>query len=173
MLIAVPFSAAHAQVEKNAPKDTAKVVKRLQLRKADTNATAIIPQESKGESKAKSGNTPDTGNRSKKKATGRSDVDKAAFPGGEKGIRDFVRKNVRYPEECKQQRSTGRAIVAITIKADGTPADFAIHKSSGNIHMDKEALRVARLMPKWTPAKDAANRSDFKYMLNVSFRPSR
>lgn len=96
-----------------------------------------------------------------------------SFPGGNIAVRNFVRKNQRYPEECKSERQRGRVEVTITIAPDGKPHSATITKSSGNEYMDAEAMRVAKLMPKWTPAADSEEPRELKHTIFVNFRPGR
>ena len=112
------------------------------------------------------------GNRPAKKAT-RPAVSYPSYPGGNVAIREFVRKNQQYPQECKRERLTGRVEVLIAIAPDGTPHSATISKSSGNVHMDAEALRVAELMPKWTPAAESDDPQSIDYVIFVNFRPGR
>lgn len=97
----------------------------------------------------------------------------AKFPGGEKAIREFVRKNRHYPEECKASRASGTVTVSMTIAPDGTPSEAHIAKSSGNSYMDAEAMRIAGLMPKWDPAKDMEHGQERTYSMKITFRPGR
>lgn len=99
--------------------------------------------------------------------------DIAMFPGGERAVRDFIRKNKRYPEECKATRAHGKVIIEMTVAPDGTVSNIAVATSSGNKHMDAEAMRVAGLMPKWNAAKDAKNGKDRLYRMSMTFRPGR
>ena len=97
----------------------------------------------------------------------------ATYPGGQKALREFVRANTRYPAECKEQRLAGKAVVEVTILADGSQTGAKIHQSSGNAHMDAEALRVVSLMPKWDPAKGVINAKEHVTHITVNFRPGR
>jgi TonB family protein len=99
--------------------------------------------------------------------------DQPTYPGGEKALRDFIRENKSYPQECKAQRLTGKVTVSITIAPDGVPVNMEITSSSGNEHMDAEAMRVAELMPAWTPAKDIDNGKERIYNMTITFRPGR
>ena len=99
--------------------------------------------------------------------------DQPTYPGGEKALRDFIRENKSYPQECKAQRLTGKVTVSITIAPDGVPVNMEITSSSGNEHMDAEAMRVAELMPAWTPAKDIDNGKERIYNMTLTFRPGR
>lgn len=172
-ILAALFTPLNTQAQETAKKDTAKIVKPFKFKNFDkASAGAIATGDTTAAKKGIKDAVPGTKKIAPAKEAPEA-IDKATFPGGERAIRNFVRKNLRYPEECKQSRTTGKAIIAITIKPDGTPTGFAIHKSSGNTHMDKEALRVARLMPRWTAAKAPQKAVEFKYMLSVSFRPTR
>jgi protein TonB len=95
------------------------------------------------------------------------------YPGGNIAIREWVRKNQQYPPECKRERLRGRVEVMIAIAPDGTPHSATISKSSGNVHMDAEALRIADLMPKWTPAVESDDPQGIDYVIFVNFRPGR
>ena len=95
------------------------------------------------------------------------------YPGGNIAIREFVRKNQQYPPECKRERLRGRVEVMIAIAPDGTPHSATISKSSGNVHMDAEALRIAELMPKWNAAPESEDPQGIDYVIFVNFRPGR
>lgn len=99
--------------------------------------------------------------------------DMPTYPGGEKALREFIRSNRQYPEECKARRLTGKVTVSITINPDGVPGNMEITSSSGNEAMDAEAMRVAELMPAWTPAKDLENGKERIYNMTFTFRPGR
>ena len=95
------------------------------------------------------------------------------YPGGNIAVREFVRKNKVYPQECRRERLTGRVEVLISIAPDGTPHSATISKSSGNVHMDSEALRIAELMPQWQPAPESDDPQSIDYVIYVNFRPGR
>lgn len=95
------------------------------------------------------------------------------YPGGNVAIRSFIKKEQRYPEECKRERLRGRVEVTATIAPDGTIHDIGISESSGNEHMDAEALRVAYLVPRWTPAAKSKDRRDLRFTMFFVFRPGR
>ncbi|MCR5077978.1 MAG: energy transducer TonB [Prevotella sp.] len=65
------------------------------------------------------------------------------FPGD---LLKFIADNLQYPPvECCIQ---GRVVVKFFIAPDGTCSQFTILRSVDPL-LDKEALRVLRLMPKW------------------------
>ena len=108
-----------------------------------------------------------------KKVVKKQTVSYPSYPGGNVAIREFVRKQQRYPEECKSERLRGRVEVTMTISWDGTPHTPKITKSSGNEHMDAEALRIANMMPGWEPAAESDSPQDIQYTIFVNFRPGR
>lgn len=101
------------------------------------------------------------------------EVSYPSFPGGNFAIREFIRKNQQYPQECKAERLRGRVEVLISIAPDGTPHSAVISQSSGNVHMDAEAMRIAELMPKWTPAPESKDPQGTECVIFVNFRPGR
>lgn len=111
-------------------------------------------------------------NNTQKGSSGPS-MNRPTYPGGNVAIREFVKRTQCYPQECKRERLRGRAEVCVTIAPDGTPHSPKITKSSGNIYMDTEAMRVAKLMPKWTPAAPGDSVKEVKHTIFLNFRPGR
>ena len=97
----------------------------------------------------------------------------ASYPGGNAALRAFVKENLQYPEECKPSRITSKVVVTLTIMPDGTIYDATIDESSGNRYMDEEALRVAWLIPQWTPATDSEKSKPLSHKVQMRFRPGR
>jgi TonB family protein len=65
---------------------------------------------------------------------------------------DFLRKNLHYPEEAVKKGLQGTVIVQMVVERDGTPTNFKVVKEVHPL-LDNEALRVAKLLPKFIPAK--------------------
>lgn len=91
------------------------------------------------------------------------------FPGGMKRCMDFIQKEMRYPEEAKNAGIQGRVILQFIIEKDGTPAQPRIVRSVHPL-LDKEALRIIRQMPKWTPGKQDGKPQRVLYTIPISFR---
>lgn len=160
--------------------DTTKVVKRQALKKKSKEVTIVThtlkEQKNSKEEKEAADTKKAVQRKENKSVTGgsKSNTNNVAnYPGGERALREFVRKNTRYPEECKNERLTGRAIVKVTIMPDGSQSGATIDKSSGNKYMDAEALRVVGLMPRWVPAKNIKNGKERTAIIPVNFRPGR
>lgn len=72
------------------------------------------------------------------------------FPGGEIELLKFLKKNLNYPKRPKELGITGTVYVEFIINTDGTMTDLKIAKGVYP-DIDKEAIRVVSLMPKWIP----------------------
>lgn len=91
------------------------------------------------------------------------------FPGGMAELIKYLKKNLRYPQICKEQGLQGRVIVQFVVNPDSTLSDFNVIKPV-NPHFDKEALRVVSTMPKWKPGKQRGRPVRVRYTLPVTFR---
>ena len=84
------------------------------------------------------------------------DLDKVdempSFPGGESAMQSYLNSNVNYPVVAQENGVQGRVIVESIIEKDGSMSDVKVIRSVAP-SLDREALRVVKAMPKWTPAK--------------------
>ena len=65
----------------------------------------------------------------------------------------FIKKNLIYPPKAKKNKIEGNVIIQFTVNENGDVESINIMRSSGNIDLDNEAIRVVKLSPKWSPAK--------------------
>lgn len=75
------------------------------------------------------------------------------FPGGIVEFMKWLTKTLRYPTLAQTQKVQGKVIVAFIINKDGTISGQKVVKSVSP-ELDREALRVLRIMPKWKPGED-------------------
>lgn len=92
------------------------------------------------------------------------------FPGGEKALRAFLAENVKYPSIAKENGIYGRVVCQFIVEKDGSITDVEVVKSSGEISLDKEAIRVIKMMPKWKPGKQQNKPVRTRYTLPISFK---
>lgn len=78
--------------------------------------------------------------------------EKPSFPGGESAMKSYLNSNVNYPDVAQENGVQGRVIVESIIEKDGSMSDVKVIRSV-DPSLDREALRVVKAMPKWTPAK--------------------
>lgn len=65
---------------------------------------------------------------------------------------DFLNKNLHFPEEAVKKELQGTVIVQMVVEKDGTPTHFEVIREVDPL-LDNEALRVAKLLPKFVPAQ--------------------
>ena len=92
------------------------------------------------------------------------------FPGGMQALMMFLSNNIQYPKVSRDNGSQGKAIVSFTVNTDGTIQDIEIIKSTGDMYLDKEAIRLVGIMPKWKPGRIAGKPVRVKFTLPVNFR---
>jgi TonB family protein len=73
------------------------------------------------------------------------------FPGGQTAMNEFILNNINYPEYARENSEQGIIYTQFYIQPDGSLTDIKIRKGVSET-LDKEAMRVVRKMPKWTPA---------------------
>ena len=91
------------------------------------------------------------------------------FPGGMKECMKFLRDNIKYPQISQENGVQGRVIVQFVVNADGSIVDPVVVRGV-DPYLDKEALRVIKLMPKWKPGKQRGKAVRVRYTQPVMFR---
>ena len=92
-----------------------------------------------------------------------------SFPGGISGLRTYLNQNIRYPAEAQETCAQGRVVVSFVVGKDGHISDVTVLRSV-DPSLDKEAVRVIRNMPRWTPGKQGGEPVKVRYNVPVSFR---
>lgn len=95
---------------------------------------------------------------------------KPEFPGGMPALVKYLQENIKYPSAALAEKAQGKAFVRFVVEKDGSITNTEIIKSSGNIYLDNEALRVASNMPKWKPGMQHGKPVRVFFMLPVSFK---
>jgi periplasmic protein TonB len=72
------------------------------------------------------------------------------FPGGDRALIQFLQKKLKYPSMGYNRNIQGTVVVEFTVDMDGNLSDITVVKSLHPI-FDREAIRVIKLMPTWTP----------------------
>jgi TonB family protein len=94
-----------------------------------------------------------------------------SFPGGETEMMNFLKKNLKYPEEEREASIMGKCHITFVVEKNGTLTDVKILKGIlGGPGCDAEALRVVSLMPKWNPGRQQGKVSRVQVNLPIQFR---
>ena len=92
-----------------------------------------------------------------------------SFPGGPAALMKFLSENIKYPVVAQENGVQGRVVVAFVVERDGSITD--VHIARGvDPSLDKEAVRVVKSMPKWTPGKQNGSAVRVKFNVPVAFR---
>lgn len=91
------------------------------------------------------------------------------FPGGQNELLKYLARNIKYPEESVKNKEEGRVSLTFTVNKDGSLSDFKVVRSITPL-LDAEALRIAKSMPNWTPAKNKGEIVRVAYTIPVTFR---
>ena len=91
------------------------------------------------------------------------------FPGGPATMMEFLKENIRYPEEAQKKGLQGRVVVSFIVRKDGSIDNCHVARSVDPL-LDAEAVRVIRSMPNWTPGMQDGKAVAVRYNVPVSFR---
>ena len=91
------------------------------------------------------------------------------FPGGYQKMHEFIEKNLHYPKECAENGIQGRVIIDFVVERSGKLTNIRVVKSV-NPALDKEALRIVKLMPKWIPGKQCDKKVRVKCIIPIPFQ---
>jgi len=92
------------------------------------------------------------------------------FPGGISAFIQWLSRNLKYPPQAAKQKRAGRVVVAFIVNADGTITGERILHSADPL-FDAEAMRVVRMMPKWTPGIDKGKHCRTMVAVPIVFEP--
>ncbi len=92
-----------------------------------------------------------------------------SFPGGDAALFKFLGDNVKYPVIAQENGIQGRVICQFVVNKDGSIVDVEVVRPV-DPSLDKEAIRVIKSMPKWSPGKQRGKSVRVKYTLPVNFK---
>lgn len=91
------------------------------------------------------------------------------FPGGRAALMKYLSENTKYPVVAQENGVQGRVTVQFVVEKDGSISD--VHVLRGvDPSLDKEAVRVVKSMPRWTPGKQNGITVRVNYRVPVLFR---
>jgi protein TonB len=149
------------RVERNA------LTKLLSLRDQKTNIELVKKKQSKADN---SENMKSTENNIDDVQKDNEELDvKPSFSGGEQKMWEFIGRNLKYPQEARENGIQGRVFVSFIVETDGSISNVKVEKGIGG-GCDEEAVRVVKAMPQWHPGKKQGKAISDSYVLPFSFR---
>lgn len=93
------------------------------------------------------------------------------FPGGTVALLEYLRTNIKYPQDCRENHIQGRVLVTFIVETDGSITNANVVRGV-DPSLDAEALRVILGMPYWKPGKQRGNAVRVQYTVPINFRLS-
>jgi protein TonB len=96
--------------------------------------------------------------------------EKPKFMGGDENeFTRWVFQNMSYPDVAKENRIQGRVMVSFRVTADGKVTDVKVLRGV-DPSLDKEAVRVINMSPRWSPGKQRNKAVAVRYIFPVTFK---
>ena len=91
------------------------------------------------------------------------------FPGGEAALMKYIQSHIQYPPTAAKNHVQGRVIVQFVVWKDGSVSEVNVVRSVDN-DLDREAVRVCKTLPKFTPGRQNGKAVDVWYTVPVTFK---
>lgn len=93
------------------------------------------------------------------------------YPGGMGAFQAFLVDNIRFPETAIEMGISGKCLVGFVVNKNGEVSDVrTLRGVTGCPECDREAERVVRLMPRWTPGKVGGKPVKSRYQVPVNYK---
>ena len=92
------------------------------------------------------------------------------FPGGERGLINFVNKTREYPYHAYKNRIEGRVLCSFIVGTNGKVSDIRVIRGAGDESLNREAIRVISKMPKWSVGKVGDHAVPVRVVRPIAFR---
>jgi len=95
--------------------------------------------------------------------------DMPEFQGGsQNNFRTYIQENLIYPEIAKENNISGKVFVQLVVNSKGDVIDVKVVRGVDDA-LDKEAIRVVKSSPKWTPGMQRGRPVNVQFIFPVNF----
>jgi len=91
------------------------------------------------------------------------------FPGGIEELYAFIKKQLVYPEQARNYGIQGTTMIQFVVTKNGTIDQVTVQVGVHPL-LDKEAVRVVKLLPRWIPGKMNGKSVNCYYMIPIAFK---
>ena len=91
------------------------------------------------------------------------------FPGGDAALMKFLSSHINYPPMAAEKNVQGKVTLQFVVEKDGRVGEVNVVRSVDK-DLDNEAIRVVKLLPKFTPGRQNGQPVRVWYTLPVSFK---
>ncbi len=92
----------------------------------------------------------------------------ATFPGGAAALQKWIADNVQYPQTAIELNEQGKVYLSFVVEPDGSISNIVVERGVST-DLDREAKRLARSMPNWTPGEAKGKKSRTRCRLPINF----
>ena len=91
------------------------------------------------------------------------------FQGGEAALMKYINSHINYPPAAAMNKIEGNVVVQFVVKKDGSIGEVKVVRSVEK-NLDREAVRVIKSLPKFTPGRQNGEAVNVWYTLPVPFK---
>lgn len=91
------------------------------------------------------------------------------FPGGQAALLQYVASHIKYPTIAQENGIQGRVVVQFVVTKTGSVGQVKVVRGK-DPELDKEAVRVVKTLPKFTPGKMNGHAVNVWYTLPIQFK---
>ncbi len=92
----------------------------------------------------------------------------AQFPGGAAELQKWIAQNVQYPQTSIEMNEQGKVYLSFVVSSDGSITNIVVERGV-SADLDREAKRLARTMPKWSPGEAGGRKATTRCRLPINF----
>jgi hypothetical protein len=94
-----------------------------------------------------------------------------SFPGGVFELQKFIAENLKFPVDCLDSNFYGRIEMKFIVEKDGSISTIKINENKSSCaQLDKEAIRLLMLMPKWIPGEVQSEKKRVRVILPLNIK---
>jgi periplasmic protein TonB len=90
------------------------------------------------------------------------------YPGGESAMMQFIGQNIKYPAIAMEKGIQGKVFISFVVTQLGKVSEVRVIRGI-DPSLDKEALRVIKSMPDWSPGKQSGKPVRVQITLPIKF----
>ena len=91
------------------------------------------------------------------------------FPGGNAALQKYLASHIQYPPQAAENGKEGKVIVQFVVEKDGHIGEVKIARGVDK-DLDREAMRVCKTLPKFTPGRQNGQPVRVWFTLPVTFK---
>ena len=91
------------------------------------------------------------------------------FPGGQTALLKYIADHIKYPTAAQENGIQGRVTVQFVVTKNGSVGQVRVVRGK-DPDLDKEAVRVVKSLPKFTPGKMNGHPVNVWYTVPITFK---